>query len=127
MANTVVHAEIIGEDPDALRAFYSALFGWDAVAGDSVAPAVSGVDLYSFNPSTNEAGVPVGIGGGAGFTSRVLFYVGVNDVDAALRHAVELGGTVVIEATNRPDNQARVAQFADPAGNIIGIAGSVIR
>ncbi|MHA7985986.1 VOC family protein [Rathayibacter sp. CAU 1779] len=123
MADTVVHAEIIGEDPDVLRGFYSALFGWDAPAGDPVAPEVSRPESYSFNPSSGGDGVPVGIGGGSGFAPRVMFYVGVADVAATLGRAVALGATVIVGATTRPDGGVRVAQFADPEGNVIGLAG----
>lgn len=123
VANAVVHAEIIGPDPDRLREFYSLLFGWEAKSGDSVAPEVSAAGLYSFNPLPEGSAVPVGIGGGSGFAGRVLFYVGVDDVDTVLARAVTLGATVALAATNRPDGQIRVAQFADPAGNTIGIAG----
>jgi len=35
--------------------------------------------------------VPV-VGGGAGYLSHVIFYVGVPDVEAALREAGRLGG-----------------------------------
>lgn len=123
MANSIVHAEIIGEDPDRLREFYSALFGWEAEPGDPVAAEVSGSGQYSFNPLPDGSSVPLGIGGGPGFAARLLFYVGVDDVDAALAHAVELGATVVVGATDRPDGAVRVAQFADPAGNVVGLAG----
>lgn len=123
MANQIVHAEIIGPDPDTLREFYSELFGWSAKPGDPVASDVSAPGLYSFNPLPEGSAVPVGIGGGPGFAARALFYVGVADVDAALARAVTLGATVTIAATNRPDGRIRVAQFADPAGSTIGIAG----
>jgi uncharacterized protein len=122
MTASVVHAEIIGPDPDRLRAFYGALFGWDAVPGDPVASAVSAGDAYAFNPATGD-GVPVGIGGGAGFAARVLFYVGVDDVPATLARAVALGGTVDLEPALRPDGAIRVARFADPEGNVVGLAG----
>jgi predicted enzyme related to lactoylglutathione lyase len=37
-------------------------------------------------------GIPGGVGGGARYQSHVLFYVGVPDVEAALRRAESLGG-----------------------------------
>lgn len=124
MANDVVHAEIIGEDPDRLREFYFSLFGWSAEPGDSVAPEVSAPGSYAFNPpSADASAVPVGIGGGRDFTSRVIFYVGVDDVEAALGRAVSLGASVVVHPTTRPDGRIRIAQFADPAGNVVGVAG----
>jgi uncharacterized protein len=124
MADPIVHAEVIGADPDRLRSFYTALFGWDAPPGDPVAAAVSDPSSYSFVAAPDAAApVPVGIGGGPGFAPRLLFYVGVADVGAALDRAVELGGTVVVPVAERPDGAIRVAQFADPEGNVVGLAG----
>jgi uncharacterized protein len=122
MNASVVHAEIIGTDPDLLRGFYGALFGWDAAPGDPVAPEVSAPGRYSFNAGSGDA-VPVGIGGGAGFAPRLLVYVGVEDVAATLDRAVELGATVDLAPALRPDGILRVARFADPEGNVVGIAG----
>ncbi|SMH43120.1 hypothetical protein SAMN06295885_2164 [Rathayibacter oskolensis] len=124
MPDPVVHVEITGARPDLLRAFYAALFGWAAPPGDPVAAAVSDPDAYAFTPPGPASGaVPVGIGGGEGFASRVVFYVGVEDVAARLARAVELGATVVVEPSVRPDGAVTIAQFADPQGNIVGLAG----
>jgi uncharacterized protein len=124
MADPIVHAEIIGADPDGLRSFYAALFGWDAPPGDPVSPAVSEPSSYSFVAAPDTAApVPLGIGGGPGFAPRVLFYVGVADVAAALDRAVELGAVVVTPVGERPDGALRVARFADPEGNVVGLAG----
>ena len=79
MANPVVHFEIIGPDPDGLRSYYAALFGWDAPAGAPVAAEVSDQDAYSFIDTslTGDAGIPGGIGGGPEAVARATFYVGV--------------------------------------------------
>jgi uncharacterized protein len=37
------------------------------------------------------SGIRGGIGGGAGFTHHAVLYVGVADIEAALRRAEELG------------------------------------
>lgn len=126
VSNPVVHAEITGADAVQLQAFYGALFGWTAGPGAPVAPEVSRGDAYAFNPPGEAAAaVPVGIGGGEGFGARVTFYVGVEDVAVQLARAVELGATVVVEPSLRPDRGAMVAQFADPQGNVVGLAAPV--
>lgn len=123
MSNPVVHAEITGTDADALRAFYGTLFGWSAPPGAPVASTVSAVGSYAFNAPDAAAGpVPIGIGGGPGFGARVTFYVGVDDIETSLARAVELGATEVVAPTRRPGGGLVVAQFADPQGNIIGLA-----
>ena len=124
MRDPIVHAEIVGTDPARLREFYAELFGWSAEPGAPVADAVSVPGEYAFvEPGASAAPVPVGIGGGAGFAPRILFYVGVSDVPGALARAVSLGATVVVPVSTRPDRAIRVAQFADPEGNVVGIAG----
>ncbi|WP_420368639.1 hypothetical protein [Curtobacterium sp. L1-20] len=77
MVNAVVHVELIGPEPDRLRAFSAALFGWDSPAGAPVADAISAPTSYSFIDPVEGAGpVAGGIGGGPGFTAQALFSAG---------------------------------------------------
>lgn len=48
MADPVVHFEIIGADPQRLREYYSALFGWSFATPSPVADAVSDTGEYGF-------------------------------------------------------------------------------
>ncbi|RPE82500.1 hypothetical protein EDF28_2380 [Curtobacterium sp. PhB137] len=124
MTNAVVHVELIGPDPDRLRAFYAALFGWDAPPGAPVAAAVSDQASYSFLEPVDGAGpVAGGIGGGPGFAAHAVFYVGVDDVAAALQDAERLGGSVVLPPPRNEGGGVTVAHFRDPAGNLVGVAG----
>jgi uncharacterized protein len=124
MGNPVVHVELIGPDPDALRAFYAALFGWDAGAGAPVAPRISEESSYSFITPPEEAGPAAGgIGGGAGFAAHAIFYVGVADVAQALADVERLGGSVVLPLQVNEGTGVRVGHFRDPAGNLVGVAG----
>ncbi len=119
MPNHVVHFEIIGTEPAALRSYYSDLFGWTYDVGDAASPAVSEPGQYGF--ATN-AGLNGGVAGGASLSPKVVFYVSVDDVAAALARAEELGG----QRTFGPDGTPgvfMVAQFTDPEGNLIGLAG----
>jgi predicted enzyme related to lactoylglutathione lyase len=124
MGNPVVHVELIGPDPEALRTFYGALFGWDAPPGAPVAPAVSEGSSYSFIEPADGAGPAAGgIGGGPGFAAHAIFYVGVADVAAALEQVEALGGTVVLGLQVNEGTGVRVGHFRDPAGNLVGVAG----
>lgn len=124
MRNPVVHVELIGPDPEALRAFYAALFGWDAPPGAPVAPRISEESSYSFLTPPDGAGPAAGgIGGGAGFEAHAIFYVGVDDVAVALREAERLGGSIVLERQVNEGTGVRVGHFRDPAGNLVGVAG----
>jgi predicted enzyme related to lactoylglutathione lyase len=126
MADPVVHFDIIGTDPQRLREYYGALFGWSFAAPSPVAAAVSDTDQYGFLDlvqADDGSGIRGGVGGGAGFTPHAVFYVGVADVDAALRHAEELGGTRIMGPARSP-NGLVVAHFSDPEGTVIGLAGT---
>lgn len=94
MGQSVVHFEIIGSDPAMLRSYYAELFGWDFHAGDAATEAVSQPGNYGFvEASATGDGINGGIGGGEGYEGRVLFYVSVPSVEAALEKAESLGGT----------------------------------
>jgi hypothetical protein len=124
MGNPVVHFELIGPDPGRLRAFYQALFDWQGSPGSPVVGRVSAPDEYSFiNPDAAAPPAAGGIGGGPGFDSHALFYVGVEDVREALAKAEELGATIIMSAQRNEDGHVTVAHFADPAGNLVGVAG----
>jgi predicted enzyme related to lactoylglutathione lyase len=124
MGLPVVHFEIIGTDPAALRGYYGALFGWEFTVGDATSEQVSRPGAYGFvDGKATGAGVNGGIGGGADHRPRVLFYVGVPDVEAALRTAERLGGTRLMGPEPEAGGDFAVGRFADPEGNVVGVAG----
>ena len=114
MGQPVVHFEIIGTDPDKLRAYYGELFGWEFAVGGPVAESVSEAGRYGFVEA--EEGIPGGIGGGEGYPGRALFYVGVSDVEGALARAESLGGTRVMGPQRTPGTELVVGHFTDPEG-----------
>ncbi|WP_374101231.1 VOC family protein [Curtobacterium flaccumfaciens] len=63
------------------------------------------------------------MGGGPGFTAHAVFYVGVEDVAAALARAEDLGGIVVLPAQRNEGGGGTIGHFHDPAGNLVGVAG----
>jgi len=115
MAGKVVHFEVHGRDAKQVQEFYASLFDWRVDASN---PMQYGL----VEPE------PGGIGGGiAGSPSApmVTFYVEVPDLPAALEKAERLGGRTVLPPQDVPGGP-RIAQFADPDGNVIGLlqAGS---
>ncbi|WP_410809260.1 VOC family protein [Micromonospora sp. 067-2] len=128
MGRPVVHFEIIGTDPQRLRSYYAELFDWQFDVGDAAAEAVSAPGTYGFiHPDATldgAAGIPGGVGGGAGYPHRTLFYVGVPDVAEALRHAERLGGTPVSGPHHNPDGTLVVGYFTDPEGHLVGLAAA---
>lgn len=124
MGQAVVHFEIIGTDPAQLRSFYGELFGWEFEVGDATTEIVSPPGNYGFvHSATTGGGIDGGVGGGHGHEARVLFYVGVPDVEAALQEAERLGGRREIGPEGTAGTLV-VGQFTDPEGNLIGVAGT---
>ena len=113
MGNPIVHFEIRSADPDAVRAFYGELFGWNYPDG--------GIPGYTYVDSGVPAGtIPGGIGPTQGGQPMVTVFAGVENVQAALDHAERLGAKVVQPATKVPG--VTFGLFADPQGNVIGVA-----
>jgi predicted enzyme related to lactoylglutathione lyase len=125
MAQPVVHFEIIGKEPARLRSYFGELFGWEFDTSSPVAAAVSEPDNYGFvnHDPADGTGIPGGVGGGAAYPARVLFYVGVPDVEAALQQAERLGGKRRMGPERAPAGLV-VGHFTDPEGNLIGVAGT---
>jgi predicted enzyme related to lactoylglutathione lyase len=87
-----------------------------------IAEAVSQAGNYGFhNPA--DGGIPGGVGGGKGYEPHTVFYVGVPDVEAALRKAESLGGKRRMGPAMKPGGGLVVAHFTDPEGNLVGLAG----
>jgi len=123
MGRPVVHFEIIGTDPERLRGYYGELFGWKFDVGSATAEAVSAPGEYGF-VQPDGGGIPGGVGGGADYPHRTLFYVGVPDVEAALREAERLGGARVSGPHPNPEGTLAVGFFTDPEGHLIGLAAA---
>ncbi|MGX7678918.1 VOC family protein [Jatrophihabitans sp. DSM 45814] len=126
MGQPVVHFEIIGSDPSALRSYYGQLFGWEFDQGSPVSEAVSEPDNYGFterSTTSDGVGIPGGVGGGPDYQAHAMFYVGVPDVEAALRQAESLGGTRRLGPDRAPTGLI-IGHFSDPEGNLIGVAGT---
>lgn len=118
MGQPVVHFEIIGQDGDKLKSYYSELFGWEI---DSDNPMNYGTIRREGNVNADGAGIGGGVSGGPeGYGGHVTFYVEVPDPEAALAQAESLGGTRIFG----PDEVMPglvLGQFSDPEGHVIGV------
>jgi hypothetical protein len=112
MGNPVVHFEIRSSNPDASRAFYGRLFGWTFPDG--------GMPGYTYVESGVDGAIPGGISPLQGGEAIVTFFVGVEDVAAALKEAEAAGGKIVQPATDAPG--VRFGLLADPQGQVVGVA-----
>jgi uncharacterized protein len=112
MANPVTHFEIHGRDGKKTQAFYASLFGWTVDADNPM-------DYGMVSAQEGE-----GIGGGiaqAQGQPMVTVYVEVEDLEATLKTAESLGGKTVLPPSDVPGGP-KLALFADPDGNLIGLA-----
>ncbi len=123
MGQPVVHFEVIGKDGDKLQRYYSELFGWEI---DSENPMKYGMVDREKNLSPEGLGIGGGVAGGPeGYDGHVTFYVGVDDVEAALAKAESLGGTRVMGPETIMD-QVELGQFKDPEGHMVGVVRPIM-
>jgi predicted enzyme related to lactoylglutathione lyase len=116
MGNPVVHFEIRTSDPSAGQAFYRDLFGWAFIE----APPEH-VDGYTYIDSQSDrATIHGGLSPPQGGQPMVTVYAEVEDIEASLAKAIELGATIVSEPYEVPG--VTIALFADPQGNVVGVA-----
>ena len=118
MGQPVVHFEVIGQDGEKLRRYYSELFGWEINADNEMNYGIVGRDG---NLGPDGIGIGGGIAGGPpGYEGHVTFYVAVPDIEAALQKAESLGGTRVM-GPETIMGSLELGQFKDPEGHVIGL------
>jgi uncharacterized protein len=117
VGNPVVYFEILAKDPQKLREFYRAAFGWKI--GGPV-PG-SGIEDYT-QVESPEGGIPGGIGAlpQNGYPGHVTFYIGVADIEQAFKDVEARGGTRMMGPDQVPDGPI-IGLFKDPAGCTIGL------
>lgn len=119
MGQPVLHFEVIGKDGDKLRSYFAELFGWEfqGVGG----PMDYAVVDREQNLSAEGIGIGGGVGGSSELDGHVTFYVGVEDAEAALAKAEELGGKRVHGPDEVPGQGILVGHLADPEGHVVGV------
>lgn len=121
MGQPVVHFEIIGRDGNALRRYYSELFGWEIDANN---PMQYGIVQRESNVNPDGVGIGGGVGVGPdGYDGHVTVYVEVPDVEAALAKAESLGGTRMMGPDEVMEGLV-IGLFTDPEGHTIGVLQS---
>jgi len=115
---TFCWVDLTTTDPAGAKAFYGELFGWEAEdmpAGESATYTMLRLDgdyvcaLYEMGTEQREQGV----------TAHWFSYVSVENADATVSRARELGGTVYGEAFDVLDS-GRMAVIQDPTGAMLG-------
>jgi predicted enzyme related to lactoylglutathione lyase len=116
MGQAVGFFEVVSPDHERAQKFYAELFDWTIDAD----PAMGGFGLV--NTRAGDGAIPGGIGpeetpGDAG----VRIYVRVDDLEAYLGRVEQHGGKRLSEPVELPDGYGRIAMFADPDGNRVGL------
>jgi uncharacterized protein len=112
MAHPVMWFEVLGQDGEKLRRFYSGLFGWKIAANNPI--------NYGMVDTGEARGIPGGVGAAyPGTRPWVTFYVETPDVTASLARSEGLGGRIVMPRTVMPD--VTLGIFEDPEGHVIGL------
>lgn len=119
MPNPVVYFEALGSDYGGLQQYYRDLFGWKIT---QLSP-----EMEHSAVSVDEGGEGIGGGIGRSMTGspQLTFYVQVDDIQASLDRAGEIGGETATPVTVIP-GMVTFAHFKDPEGNLVGLVSSEI-
>ena len=113
-AGVFVWDELGTQDVEAAESFYNAVLGWTTA---DMGEEYGGYKLFK-NGETDAGGLmkmP-----DPSVPSMWVPYVGVEDVDATVAKATELGGGAIMEPMDVP-NVGRIAVLKDPVGAVFGI------
>ncbi len=112
MSSPLCHFELMTKNPEACKAFYGAVFGWQF--DDDSMPGYSLVDTGA-EPT---GGIFKKPDDAPGPCMNVYFHS--SDITGTIARAVEAGGRVIVEETEIP-NVGRFAMIADPEGIVVGL------
>ena len=105
--------DLMTTDPKAARAFYTELFGWNVQEADM---GPGGIYTMLKNGDTTFGGIAASP---PGAPSSWVGYVHVDDLDATVSQATQLGGKVLMPIMPIPE-VGRFAIIADPHGGVVG-------
>ena len=113
MSNPTMWFEVSGKDQQALKGFYSELFGWQLTDSEEMP--------YSMIARGEGGGIPGGIGAAPqDYPGHVTFYVQVDDLDWKLSQVESLGGGRMMGPIDLPGG-GRIALFTDPEDHTVGL------
>jgi uncharacterized protein len=118
-SHPIVHVEIATNDPRGSGAFYGDLFGWNIRRDE-------GLNYTMWSGQDGPGGGFSAIGEYGIRQHDTLVYVATDDVDATLSKVEQLGGRVIMPATEIPGT-GWMAIFEDPYGGRIGLYKDVPR
>jgi len=116
MGAPVAWFEVTSTDHERAQKFYGELFGWTI----NVDPDLSGYGIVDTGAGEESVGGGIGPSRVPGDTG-VKIYLKVDDLEAYLTRAEQLGGQRVGEPIELSGNFGTIAVFTDPDGNPVGL------
>jgi hypothetical protein len=116
MGQPVTWFEVISDDAERAKRFYADLFDWEVTSD----PAFGGYGLVDTGAGEDALAGGIGAPSGPGETG-VKIYLKVDDLEAYLTRAEELGGKRLAEPMELPGGAGTIAVLADPDGNPVGL------
>ncbi|MFV0390202.1 MAG: VOC family protein [Pyrinomonadaceae bacterium] len=113
----VCWTELATSNVDTCKSFYSDLFGWNYQGGTVPEMAYHEISL---NGGEVFGGMYTLTAEMANTPPHWMPYVAVDDIDAALQKAEDLGGTIIMPGTDIPQT-GRFGVIADPTGAVIAM------
>ena len=123
MENPVTNFEIVGNEPKALRQFYTTVFNWELNEYEegyywfeTGSESDNGIEGHIYPPNDE-----IPLEDGVEFANNITIYVTVNDINSTMKQVQSLGGTILMKPVVVSDKGQQIAMFLDPSGNRIGL------
>jgi len=116
MPSPVVHFEIASSDPAGTREFVAEMFDWKL-------EDIPGPFNYAMVDTGADGAIRGGVGESPDAQGHTTFYVQVDQVQAALDKAKQLGGQAVMGPQEIPGG-SKIGLLTTPAGELVGVIGS---
>ncbi len=116
MGQPVAFFEVISANQERAQKFYAELFSWQVSAD----PAMGGYALVDTGAGADAVGGGIGASMAPGDTG-VKIYMRVDDLEAYMSRAEQLGGTRLTPPMELPGDFGTIAIIADPDGNRVGL------
>lgn len=113
MGSPVVHWQIVSNDAEAASKFYRKLFDWKVSTANALGYRV----VETLNPKGIAGGIWPAPPNAQGL---VQLFIEVQDVEAYVREASELGAKVLVPTSTLPDGDT-MAVLLDPTGIPFGL------
>jgi hypothetical protein len=117
---TAVWADLSTPDQAKAGKFYSDLFGWKMVSGESMKPAAPGEYFHIVNGKDMIGGIQPADHRPAGVPAHWLLYYQVSDCDGTIAKTKSLGGRVIQPAMTMGDVR-KFAVLSDPQGAVFAL------